>query len=264
MIKALLLDQTFVAGIGNIYADEALFRAGIHPTIKSDQLTDQDTELLHQTIRDALNAGIEHEGASINWYRKPDGSKGNSQDHFYVYGREDKSCKNCGASSSIRFAWHNARYPFLPELPTRKARLAMIDLGEFLGQTLPLFVQILGLPIVIGIAYFVYQRRKQQGIESESTVNEDNSSITEQIDMPTIDKENDPMTNKDQSTSNRPNFDTGDLPPLDMLIGALDDEPVEEPEPVPAPSAPPQVVQLRKMTPGTTYAQLDSGQNRAC
>ena len=96
IIKALLLDQTFVAGIGNIYADEALFRAGIHPLVRSDQLSDQDTELLHQTIRDTLFAGIEHEGASINWYRKPDGTEGNSQKHFYVYGQDDKPCQNCG------------------------------------------------------------------------------------------------------------------------------------------------------------------------
>lgn len=96
IIKALLLDQTFVAGIGNIYADEALFRAGIHPTVKAHQLSDQDTELLHQTIRDTLFAGVEHEGASINWYRKPDGTEGNSQKHFFVYGQDDNPCQNCG------------------------------------------------------------------------------------------------------------------------------------------------------------------------
>lgn len=110
-IKSLLLDQTFVAGIGNIYADEALFRAGIHPTVKSNQLTNEDTELLHQTIRDALAAGIEHEGASVNWYRKPDGTKGNSQNHFYVYGQDDKPCQNCGTIiNKIRVAQRGTHF----------------------------------------------------------------------------------------------------------------------------------------------------------
>lgn len=95
-IKALLLDQTFIAGVGNIYADEALFRAGIHPQRRSNRLTDDEATRLYHTVRAALRAGIQHEGASINWYRKPDGTKGNSQDHFFVYGREGQSCHNCG------------------------------------------------------------------------------------------------------------------------------------------------------------------------
>lgn len=111
IIKALLLDQTFVAGIGNIYADEALFRAGIHPTTKADQLTDDDIVALHQTIQDALNAGIDHEGASINWYRKPDGTKGNSQKHFYVYGQDGEPCQNCGTIiNKIRVAQRGTHY----------------------------------------------------------------------------------------------------------------------------------------------------------
>jgi len=110
-MKALLLDQTFVAGLGNIYADEALFRAGIHPTTKVEQLTDDDIVLLHQTIQDALNAGIQHEGASINWYRKPDGTKGNSQDHFYVYGKDGTPCQVCGTViNKIRVAQRGTHY----------------------------------------------------------------------------------------------------------------------------------------------------------
>ena len=96
MIKPLLLDQTFIAGVGNIYADEALHKAGIHPTRRSDELSDDDIVKLHGTIRDALNAGIQHEGASINWYRKPDGTQGDSQNHFFVYGQEGKVCQTCG------------------------------------------------------------------------------------------------------------------------------------------------------------------------
>ena len=110
-IKAHLLDQEIVAGIGNIYADEALFRAGIHPNCMAEQLTDEDADLLHQTIRDALLVGIKHEGASINWYRKPDGGKGESQNHFFVYGRMNLACRNCGAMiNKIRVAQRGTHF----------------------------------------------------------------------------------------------------------------------------------------------------------
>jgi formamidopyrimidine-DNA glycosylase len=95
-IKALLLDQTFVAGVGNIYADEALHRAKIHPLSPSNGLTDDEVIRLHATIRDALNVGILREGASISWYRKPDGTTGEAQNHFLVYDREGEACLNCG------------------------------------------------------------------------------------------------------------------------------------------------------------------------
>jgi formamidopyrimidine-DNA glycosylase len=110
-IKALLLDQTFVAGIGNIYADEALFRAGISPLRNADSLKDDEMPKLHSAIRDALNLGIAHEGASINWYRKPDGTKGESQNHFFVYGRTDGPCDNCGEMiRKIRVAGRGTHY----------------------------------------------------------------------------------------------------------------------------------------------------------
>ncbi len=110
-IKAHLLDQEIVAGIGNIYADEALFRAGIHPNCMAGELTDEDAALLHQTIREALLAGIEHEGASINWYRKPDGGKGESQNHFYVYSRMNLACRKCGATiNKIRVAQRGTHF----------------------------------------------------------------------------------------------------------------------------------------------------------
>lgn len=95
MIKTLLLDQTFIAGVGNIYADEALHRAKIHPERKANSLTEEEIILLHETVRSVLIMGIEQEGASVNWYRKPDGTKGNSQNHFYVYGQEGQICITC-------------------------------------------------------------------------------------------------------------------------------------------------------------------------
>lgn len=110
-IKSLLMAQEFLAGVGNIYADEALFRAGIHPATRVDLLTDDDAALLHQTVREALLAGIEHEGASISWYRKPDGDKGDSQNHFFVYGRTDLPCRRCGtAINKIRVAQRGTHF----------------------------------------------------------------------------------------------------------------------------------------------------------
>ncbi len=111
LIKSLLLDQSFIAGVGNIYADEALHRAGIHPQRSADSLTAAEVDCLYGTIRDVLNEGIEHQGASINWYRKPDGTKGQSQDHFYVYDREGEPCLNCGTPIvKIRVAQRGTHY----------------------------------------------------------------------------------------------------------------------------------------------------------
>ncbi len=113
-IKAQLLDQEFVAGVGNIYADEALFLAGIHPATAAGTLSDEAAARLQQTIRAALLAGIKHEGASINWYRKPDGQKGGSQNHFFVYGRTSLPCRQCGAAiNKIRVAQRGTH--FCPE-----------------------------------------------------------------------------------------------------------------------------------------------------
>ena len=103
VLKSLLLDQAFVAGVGNIYADEALHIAGLHPLRKADSLTDDETTRLYAGIRQALSDGIRYEGASINWYRKPDGTQGESQNHFRVYrerGDLDRPCPVCGGPIS--------------------------------------------------------------------------------------------------------------------------------------------------------------------
>jgi formamidopyrimidine-DNA glycosylase len=106
LLKALLLDQSFVAGVGNIYADEALHISGLHPLRKADTLSTTEIKKLHAAIRQALNDGIAYQGASIGWYRKPDGSKGESQNHFRAYRtREDadRPCPVCGGLiSTIR------------------------------------------------------------------------------------------------------------------------------------------------------------------
>jgi len=93
-LKPLLLDQTFIAGIGNIYADEALWRAKLHPLRRAASLKPDEVAALHRGIRQALSDGIRHEGAAIDWVYP----EGNYQDHFRVYGRTDEPCRRCGSA----------------------------------------------------------------------------------------------------------------------------------------------------------------------
>ena len=95
-IKALLLDQRRVAGVGNIYADEALFRAGIHPLRQARALTAAQWRALHAAIVASLRAGIAADGASIDDYRDPDGVRGSFQDEFLVHRRAGEPCLRCG------------------------------------------------------------------------------------------------------------------------------------------------------------------------
>ena len=96
VLKPLLLDQTFIAGIGNIYADEALFDAGLLPTRRSETLTAGEIAALHAAIRKVLALGIEREGASISTYVKADGQKGEMQNAVAVFRRTGQSCYACG------------------------------------------------------------------------------------------------------------------------------------------------------------------------
>ena len=95
-LKPFLLDQTMIAGIGNIYADEALFYAGLHPQRNTDSLDIEDTRRLHAGIKHALQLGIDREGASISTYVKPDGEKGDMQNSVSVFRRTDQACYVCG------------------------------------------------------------------------------------------------------------------------------------------------------------------------
>jgi formamidopyrimidine-DNA glycosylase len=96
VLKPLLLDQTFIAGIGNIYADEALFHAGIRPTRISNTLTGEEIAALHTAIQKVLAMGIAREGASISTYIKPDGEKGDMQNAVAVFRRTGLTCYQCG------------------------------------------------------------------------------------------------------------------------------------------------------------------------
>jgi len=91
-LKPLLLDQAFIAGMGNIYTDEALHLARLHPLRRSDSLTPPEARALWRSIRRALRAGLRHGGASVDWVYRG----GNFQNHFRVYQRTGEPCFNCG------------------------------------------------------------------------------------------------------------------------------------------------------------------------
>jgi formamidopyrimidine-DNA glycosylase len=95
-VKAAVLDQRTVAGMGNIYADEALWRARIHPLRPAGRLETAEVRSLHRGIRRALEAGIARQGASLRDYSLPDGARGSMQDEFKVYGRTAEPCPRCG------------------------------------------------------------------------------------------------------------------------------------------------------------------------
>ena len=97
-IKALLLDQRRVAGVGNIYADEALYRAEIHPLRAAGTLSTEQLERLREGVIDSLSAGIDARGASIDDFRHVDGVKGSFQDQFLVHLRAGEPCARCGTT----------------------------------------------------------------------------------------------------------------------------------------------------------------------
>ena len=95
-VKSLLLDQGFIAGLGNIYTDEALFRAGIHPQTPANRVAGlgiERIEALRRAIQDTLSEGIRRNGASFDWVYRG----GDFQNYFSVYGKKGESCPRCGA-----------------------------------------------------------------------------------------------------------------------------------------------------------------------
>lgn len=110
-IKALLLDQNLVAGIGNIYADEALFQAGIHPERSGKSLTKAECERLHRAIVDILSGSVELGGSSVKSYVNGSGQPGGFQFQLKVYGKEKMPCPNCGARiEKIRVGGRGTRF----------------------------------------------------------------------------------------------------------------------------------------------------------
>ena len=95
-VKALLLDQNLVAGIGNMYADEALFAARVHPRRSGGSLSSDEIERLHHAIQHVLRTAIDDKGASVNTYFRPDGKQGTAHVNFQVAHRGGKPCPVCG------------------------------------------------------------------------------------------------------------------------------------------------------------------------
>jgi len=96
-IKALLLDQGFLRGVGNIYADESLWRAKIHPARLGVSLKGKQAATLHRVLREILEKAIELRGSSISDFRDAEGQPGEYQRHHRAYGREGHGCFRCGA-----------------------------------------------------------------------------------------------------------------------------------------------------------------------
>lgn len=96
-IKALLLNQTFLRGVGNIYADEMLFQSGIHPLTLSTRMSRSRACRLHQAMQEVLMLAIEHRGSSISDYVDADGNRGGFQMLHQVYGKEGQPCSRCGS-----------------------------------------------------------------------------------------------------------------------------------------------------------------------
>jgi formamidopyrimidine-DNA glycosylase len=122
-IKPLLLDQHFLAGVGNIYADESLHRAGIHPRRRSDSLPKERLSRLHRALQEVLEEAIRQRGTSVRSYVDAAGSTGGFQEFLRVYGREGEPCRNCARPISRETVGGRSSF-FCPrcQKPPRPAR----------------------------------------------------------------------------------------------------------------------------------------------
>jgi len=111
-IKAFLLNQKYIAGLGNIYTDESLFKAHILPERKTDSLTDQEIKNLHQAIKEILKLALKYKGTTFSDYTDAHGQKGNFIPLLKVYGRQGKKCLRCkkGIIKKIRLAGRGTHY----------------------------------------------------------------------------------------------------------------------------------------------------------
>ena len=116
-LKPLLLDQTFLAGLGNIYADEALHMARLHPLTVSNSVTAEQAQALHQAIHSVLNEGILRNGASFDWVYRG----GEFQNYFRVYAREDEECPVCG-TRIVRILCRPAEHTLLSKMSSKVVR----------------------------------------------------------------------------------------------------------------------------------------------
>jgi formamidopyrimidine-DNA glycosylase len=97
-LKALVLDQGVIAGMGNIYASEALWRAKLRPTTRSNRLTSQSTAKLAAAVREVLSRALDHNGTTFSDFVDADGREGDNEEYLWVYGREGMPCRRCRTS----------------------------------------------------------------------------------------------------------------------------------------------------------------------
>jgi formamidopyrimidine-DNA glycosylase len=118
-LKATLLDQTIVAGVGNIYADEALFRAKLHPSRRASGLNRPEADRLRKAVEEVLTRAIEARGSTIRDYVGGSGLAGGFQDEFTAYGRDGQPCPRCGTPIAVgRFAGRSSHFcPSCQALP---------------------------------------------------------------------------------------------------------------------------------------------------
>src|SRR5699024_9056202 len=96
VIKSVLLDQTVVAGLGNIYVDETLFKAGVHPLKRAKKLTQKEVTAIRKHAIETLEGAVKQGGTTIRSYVNSQGDMGMFQQELFVYGQENKACKSCG------------------------------------------------------------------------------------------------------------------------------------------------------------------------
>jgi len=129
-VKAAILDQRTVAGVGNIYADEALWLARIHPLREARDLDGDELRALHRGIRRALELGIARQGSTLSTYALPNGERGSMQEALKVYGRDGEPCERCGTPiEKLRVAGRGTWYcpscqlsPYAARSPSSSSR----------------------------------------------------------------------------------------------------------------------------------------------
>lgn len=120
-LKSFLLNQKVVAGVGNIYADEALFRARLHPLSPAGSMNQDQQHALRDGVVEALDRGLDHGGASIDDYRDAKGQRGTMQNEFLVHRREGGSCRECGTAIERIVVSGRSTY-FCPQCQVRLRR----------------------------------------------------------------------------------------------------------------------------------------------